>query len=127
MASLYVPAWQRKIWATAPYGAVTHVESGNPGGGGAGDADPRHAPCTILPSIDEPATVNFIIEGSKLRAAVEALTAAFGEVYAIDIGAATELRALDIDLIRSTNHQLFAEALDRVRKVGEWTSRGLKY
>src|SRR6185437_5744671 len=39
---------------------------------------------------------------------------------AIDIGAGIELRALDIDLIRSTNHQLFTEALHRVRKVGEW-------
>lgn len=66
------------------------------------------------------ADFDFIIEGSKLRAVLNGLTAAFGDLDASDIGAATQLRAIDVDLINSTNHQVFAEALARVRKVGEW-------
>jgi len=66
------------------------------------------------------ADFDFIVEGSKLPPVLATLTSMFGELGEHDIGAAVELRALEVDLIRSTNHALFQRALDEVRTVGEW-------
>ncbi len=66
------------------------------------------------------ADFDFIVEGTKLAAVVRELTKVFGKLGELDIGAAIQLRALDIDLIRSTNHPLFQIALENVRMIGEW-------
>ncbi len=66
------------------------------------------------------ADFDFIIEGAKLGAVTRELANVFGELGEIDIGAAIQLRAIDIDLIRSTNHPLFQVALDRRRTLGAW-------
>lgn len=66
------------------------------------------------------ADFDFIVDGEKLPAILHDLAAAFGELEASDIGAAIQLKAIDVDLIRSTNHRLFAEALSAVRSVGDW-------
>lgn len=63
---------------------------------------------------------DFIVESSKLKAILRGLTEAFGELGVQDIGAAVQLTSIDVDLIRSTNHPLFREALRDVRAVGEW-------
>src|SRR5262249_33740722 len=47
---------------------------------------------------------DFVVEGSKLSAVLGALTKEFGELGATDIGAAVQLKAIDVDLIRSTTH-----------------------
>lgn len=66
------------------------------------------------------ADFDFVVEGSKLRAILKALEEEFGDLDAIDLGPAMRLRALDVDLIRSTTHSLFGEALDQVRPVADW-------
>jgi hypothetical protein len=66
------------------------------------------------------ADFDFIVDGAKLEAVVGDLTEAFGELDARDIGAAIQLKAIDVDLIRSTNHPLFEAALKRQRTIGEW-------
>jgi hypothetical protein len=66
------------------------------------------------------ADFDFIVETRKLDAIVRDLSGAFGELDAREIGAAVQLTAIDIDLIRSTNHALFQEALREVRTVGDW-------
>lgn len=63
---------------------------------------------------------DFIVEARKLRSVVSALGQEFGPLDAEDIGAAIRLRAIDVDLIRSNNHALFREAMDRARLSGEW-------
>ncbi len=66
------------------------------------------------------ADFDFVVEGSKLRAIVRALEEEFGDLDAVDIGPAMRLRALDVDLIRSTTHSLFGEALTHVRSLADW-------
>jgi hypothetical protein len=66
------------------------------------------------------ADFDFIIEGAKLASVLRALTEVFGDLGENDIGAAVQLRAIDVDLIRSTNHQLFQVALDQRHQVGAW-------
>ena len=66
------------------------------------------------------ADFDFVVEGSKLRAIVQALEEEFGDLDAVDLGPATRLRALDVDLIRSTTHALFREALTHVRPAADW-------
>jgi hypothetical protein len=63
---------------------------------------------------------DFIIEGARLGSVVRALAGVFGELDENDIGAAVQLRAIDVDLIRSTNHPLFRVALEELRTIGEW-------
>jgi hypothetical protein len=63
---------------------------------------------------------DFIVEESKLRLVVEGLRDVFGELDEEDVGAAIRLRALNVDLIRSTNHPLFGEAIAQTHKVGDW-------
>lgn len=66
------------------------------------------------------ADFDFIVEGAKLRAVIRGLTREFGELDEADIGAAIQLKAIDVDLIRSTNHPLFQAALEQTRTVGAW-------
>jgi hypothetical protein len=63
---------------------------------------------------------DFIIEGARLGSVLRDLEVAFGGLDENDIGAAVQLRAIDVDLIRSTNHPLFQVALDELRAIGEW-------
>lgn len=64
---------------------------------------------------------DFIVEGRKINAVLERLREEFGELDEQDIGAAVRLKAIDIDLIRSTNHALFAEVLSASATRGTWT------
>jgi hypothetical protein len=66
------------------------------------------------------ADFDFIVEGAKLEDVVRALSRSFGNLDELDIGAAIQLRAIDVDLIRSTNHALFEVALAEIRTVGDW-------
>lgn len=66
------------------------------------------------------ADFDFIIEARKLDAVIRGLTEAFGKLDAQDIGAAVQLKAIDVDLIRSTTHPLFQAALQQLRTVGTW-------
>jgi hypothetical protein len=66
------------------------------------------------------ADFDFIVDSSKLKTIVRDLTRTFGELDARDIGAAVQLTAIDVDLIRSSTHPLFQEALRQVHVVGEW-------
>jgi hypothetical protein len=66
------------------------------------------------------ADFDFIVESDKLDAILRDLTSIFGDLAVQDIGAAVQLTAIDIDLIRSTNHPLFVEALHQVQVLGEW-------
>lgn len=63
---------------------------------------------------------DFIVEGRKTRAVLRGLEKEFGTLDPVDIGAAVRLRAIDIDLIRSDNHALFREALERAQAVGSF-------
>lgn len=67
------------------------------------------------------ADFDFIVEASKLGSVIVNLTAVFGELGENDIGAAIQLKAIDVDLIRSSNHPLFRIALEKTRTIGEWT------
>lgn len=66
------------------------------------------------------ADFDFVVEGVRVPAVLDGLREAFGELDVIEIGAAIRLRAIDIDLIRSNNHLLFAKAIDHARKAGNW-------
>lgn len=73
--------------------------------------------------VTEPrATVDFdfIVDAAKLRSVVERLEEELGELRVVDIGPALRLEGLGVDLIRSTTHPLFAEALNHVREEGGW-------
>jgi hypothetical protein len=63
---------------------------------------------------------DFIVEGAKLAAVLRELTKEFGRLDEVDIGAAIQLKAIDVDLIRSTNHPLFEAALEHQRTVNAW-------
>jgi hypothetical protein len=63
---------------------------------------------------------DFVVEGSKLERILAALQQVFGELRPFDMGPAVRLEALAIDLIRSTTHPLFAEALSSARPSGAW-------
>jgi hypothetical protein len=66
------------------------------------------------------ADFDFIVEGAKLGGVMRDLAAVFGELGETDIGAAIQLKAIDVDLIRSTNHRLFQLAIEQQRTIGEW-------
>ncbi|HEX9730972.1 MAG TPA: hypothetical protein VGG06_03190 [Thermoanaerobaculia bacterium] len=70
------------------------------------------------------ADFDFVVEESKLRAILKALEQDFGDLDAVDLGPAMRLRALDVDLIRSTTHALFREALSHARKIEDWRIPG---
>lgn len=63
---------------------------------------------------------DFVVEESSLKALVAALEAEFGDLEAFDMGPALRLGALSIDLIRSTTHPLFGEALRHTRDIEGW-------
>ena len=63
---------------------------------------------------------DFIVEERKLTAILRELRDEFGDLGEQDVGAAVRLTAIDVDLIRSTNHPLFREALARSEQVGDW-------
>ena len=63
---------------------------------------------------------DFVVEGSKLRAIMKTLEEEFGDLDVVDLGPAMRLRALDVDLIRSTTHPLFNEALTHVQPTAGW-------
>ena len=63
---------------------------------------------------------DFVVEEPKLKAILKALEQELGDLDAVDLGPAMRLRALDVDLIRSTTHSLFREALSRARSLGDW-------
>lgn len=67
------------------------------------------------------ADFDFLIEDRRLKSVLRGLETAFGELDVEDLGAATRLRAIDVDLIRATNHPLFREALDLAQKSGAWS------
>lgn len=66
------------------------------------------------------ADFDFIVEGAKLAVIVRDLTKVFGDLDEREIGAGVELKAIDVDLIRSTNHPLFQRAIDDLHTIGEW-------
>lgn len=66
------------------------------------------------------ADFDFVVEDSKLRSILKALEREFGDLDPVDLGPAMRLRALDVDLIRSTTHSLFREALSHARPVEDW-------
>jgi hypothetical protein len=66
------------------------------------------------------ADFDFIVDAAKLDDVVAALTKEFGPLDERDIGAAIQLKAIDVDLIRSTDHRLFEVALEQRRTVGDW-------
>jgi hypothetical protein len=66
------------------------------------------------------ADFDFIVEAARLPSVVRRLEQEFGELGETDIGAAIQLKAIDVDLIRSNNHPLFQAALEQVRTVGDW-------
>lgn len=63
---------------------------------------------------------DFIVEAAKLPAVLERLERELGELRVVDMGPALRLEGLGVDLIRSTTHRLFAEALAHVREEGRW-------
>ena len=66
------------------------------------------------------ADFDFIVDAAKLDDVVRGLTKVFGALDEHDIGAAIQLRAIDVDLIRSTDHPLFEVALEQRRTIGDW-------
>lgn len=66
------------------------------------------------------ADFDFIVEGAKLGGITRGLTNKFGDLGEHDIGAAIQLKAIDVDLIRSTNHPLFQVAIEQRRTIGAW-------
>jgi hypothetical protein len=66
------------------------------------------------------ADFDFIVDAAKLDELIRELTREFGPLKPRDIGAAVQLKAIDIDLIRSTDHPLFEVALEKRRTVGAW-------
>ena len=73
--------------------------------------------------VTEPrATVDFdfIVEDAKIDSVVRALAEELGELDANDLGAAVRLRAIDVDLVRSTTHPLLRIALECTRTIGDW-------
>lgn len=64
--------------------------------------------------------VDFVVEARFLPAVLARLRSAGLDLHEEDIGAAVRLHGLDVDLIRSSQHALFAEALDRIELVEQW-------
>lgn len=66
------------------------------------------------------ADFDFVLDATKFDDVIRALTKEFGPLDARDIGAAVQLTAIDVYLIRSTEHALFEVALEQRRMVGDW-------
>jgi hypothetical protein len=65
--------------------------------------------------------VDFVVESRKLDQVVERLREVFGDLGEDDIDAAVRLLAIDVDLIRSKQHPLMEEALERSTDRAGWT------
>lgn len=63
---------------------------------------------------------DFVVESSKIQRVETALREAFGDLGRQDMGPALRFATLDVDMIRSTNHSLFQEALERTRDIEGW-------
>jgi hypothetical protein len=63
---------------------------------------------------------DFVVDDRKLGEVLDGLHAEFGELETIDIGAAILVKTIAVDLIRSSSHALFGEALRTARIVEEW-------
>lgn len=89
----------------------------------AGHADWALVGAHAIGLVTEPratADFDFIVDGAKLPDVMRRLTKEFGALGETDIGAAIQLKAIDVDLIRSTNHPLFQAALEHLRTIGDW-------
>jgi len=64
--------------------------------------------------------IDFIVEEAKLRQVLDALERELGKLEVVDMGPALRLQGLDVDLIRSTTHPLFEEALRHTRNLEGW-------
>lgn len=64
--------------------------------------------------------VDFVVEERKLSGVVAALEREIGPLDVEDIGPALRLKGIDVDLIRSTNHPLFAAVLEQAQRIEEW-------
>lgn len=65
--------------------------------------------CFTVPRVSK--DFNFIVEGSRFNGVLNALRKEFGDLEEVDIGGATRLDAISVDLIASNSHPLFKEAL----------------
>ena len=65
---------------------------------------------------------DFIVDQRRLWQLIKALEAEFGELDMVDLGPALRSRVLNIDLIRSGNHPLFADALASSTAASGWRS-----
>lgn len=63
---------------------------------------------------------DFIVEDTKIDCVVRELAAEFGELDKNDVGAAIQLRAIDVDLVRPAIHPLLRIALESTRTIGDW-------
>lgn len=63
---------------------------------------------------------DFIVDGTRVDAVLAEIRREFPAVEILDLGPALRLREPDVDLIRSTGHALFREALEQARPEGDW-------
>lgn len=63
---------------------------------------------------------DFIVETAGLASLLRQLAKEFGELGETDMGAEIQLKAIDVDLIGTSNHPLFHAAIEQVRTVGDW-------
>lgn len=63
---------------------------------------------------------DFIVETAGFASVVRGLAQEFGSWARPTSGAAIQLKAIDVDRIRSNNHPLFQAALRQVRTAGDW-------
>jgi hypothetical protein len=63
---------------------------------------------------------DFIVDDRRLKRLLAELEKELGELGAVDVGAAVRLTAIDVDLIRSSNNELFREAILCSTEVEGW-------
>ena len=63
---------------------------------------------------------DFVIEAGKFRSVLDLLEDSFGPLKLHDIGGAVRILGLNVDQIRSTAHELFAQALEHTQSTGTW-------
>lgn len=62
---------------------------------------------------------DLVVSGGRFAHVMEEIRKEFGSPPEVDIGPAVRLPSLAIDLIRSTSHELFREALSQAQKRGD--------
>lgn len=75
---------------------------------------------TLVTEPRSTADFDFIIDDAAVDDVLRGLTEVFGPLQAHDAGVEMRLTAIDVDLIRSTFHPLFAVALEQPRTIGDW-------